>query len=204
MTKEISESLEETWVVVEKPGYLGSKKEQKFAEWDSKYSEGNWRLVWQTADGKRLFFEDIFDIYVQGYVEYFKEHPGEADYLTQNYSFAYDETLISKDQALDSSALWEKPGVSNQFHHAALNFALQEVLGIPFKGERPIQIRGGKPGTPVETWPAGWKWHPGRIPCPNPDLIPKNLTQERKWWEEGTIEDLYQSAKVLEIKALRA
>ena len=186
------------WVVVERPSYLDKLRGTKEAEWNEKYGEANWRYAWELRSGEVLDFERVFwEVYVAGYVKYFYDHPEEAIYLTDNFSFAYDKEEITIDQAFDLYALYNQPGHANQFHNVALNIALTSFLGLPFKGSRPIQVREEKPGTPVEHQPEGYLWSPGRIAAVRPDLIPKDI---EGWWRRGSIEDLYQSAKVIQIK----
>ncbi len=52
-------------------------------------------------------------------------------------------------------------------------------------------------GVDISTWPAGWLWSPGLIPAVHPELIP--VSTATSWWQAGSIEDLYQSAKILQI-----
>lgn len=187
------------WETIERPGYLGSRRDVVAAEWDMTFGVGNWRIAWQTADGRVLRYEDIFQLYVEGYVKYFKNHPIEAIVAT-SFSYGYDEDRVSREDAFDKYALWNIHGKSNQFHHAAFNVALEKVLNMPFNGEDPVCVRTGKPGTPEDKRPAGWKWNPGRIPCTQPELIPSHVPVDRQWWENGSIEDLYQRSKVLQVK----
>jgi len=144
-------------------------------------------------------FDQIILEYVLGYAEYFRQHPEEAAYLTDNFSFGYDKEIVTRDQAFDPYALYQKRGKVNQFHHTAMNIALEQYLGIPFKGAEPIQIRAGKPGTSKEDWPLGWRWQPGLIPCVHPELI-TDIEIPNRWWNKGSIEDLYQSDKVLQAR----
>lgn len=189
----------ENWVTAERPGYFGKSREEQEKAWDEKYGKGNWRLAWETPQKEALTFDGIIQEYVEGYTEYFRQHPDEAKWITENYAYAYDKEIITKEEAFDPYALYQKQGKANQFHHVALNIALEKVLDTPFKGEEPIKVRAGKPNTPVEQWPAGWKWHPGLIPCVHPEMI-QDVTFDNQWWKKGSIEDLYQSDKVLQIK----
>jgi hypothetical protein len=186
------------WITIGRPGYLGKNKDEQIAKWNSEYGEGNWRLAWQLASGVVLNYEQIFRHYVESYGDYFEHHLDEALYLTSCFSYAYDKDLISKEEAFDPFFLYNKPGRPNQFHNVALNFALEYLHGLEFKGREPIQVCEGKPGTDPNTWPAGWRWSPGRIPAVHPELIPKDSLSS--WWQPGSIEDLYQSAKILQIK----
>lgn len=187
------------WQTIARPGYQGKKKDEQIVSWNQKYGVENWRMVWETKEGEVMFFEDIFwRVYVPGYVKHFLAQPEEARWITDNYSFAFDKDEIRREQAFDLYALYNKPSVANQFHHVALNIALEWYLGLPFKGSRPVRVREGKPGTVEEEWPEGWRWSPGRIPTVRADLIPD--LELAGWWEPGTIEDFYQKAKVVQVR----
>jgi hypothetical protein len=199
MSKTSIPTTQHSWRIVERPGYLGGKKDQKEAEWNEKYGKGNWRLDWVTAQGDRLTYDRIIEIYTEGYAEYFRQHMDEAKWITDNFAYGYDLDLVSKEMSFDPYALWQKPGYRNQFHQVAFNHALEFTLGLPFKGRVPIQVRDVKGNVPEDQKPLGWKWNPGAIPCPYPEMIP-NTHFEGQWWPKGSIEDLYQSAKVLEVR----
>ena len=89
--------------------------------------------------------------------------------------------MVSKEEAFSPYAKYDKPGTVNQFHNVALNIALEERLGRPFTGSRPIQVREGKPGTDPATWPEGWRWSPGRIAAAHPELIPEEVIFDSAW-----------------------
>ncbi len=191
--------IHEIWFTVEKPGYLGKTKDAKEAEWNAQYGEGNWRYAWELASGESLDFEQVFwQVYVAGYVAYFLSHRDEALFLVNNYAYAYDKELIPKDDAFDPYFLYNKAGHPNQFHNVALNIALEWFLGLPFLGEKPIQVREGKPGTPADKQPEGYLWSPGRIPAIRPDLIPPPVGDS--WYNNTSIEGFYQNAKVVQVK----
>ena len=173
----------------ERPGYLGKKKDEYVVKWNELYGEGNWRFAWELASGEILDFEGIFRLYIESYVAYFWQHPEEADYLTENFSYAYDKEMVSREEAFDPYFLYDKPGHPNQFHNVALNIALEVVLVKPFRGNRPLQVREEK---------EGFQWSPGRIPAINPEQIP--AIPFPGWWEEGSIEHEYQVTKVLQYK----
>lgn len=186
------------WINKQQPvGFFGKNREQQKTDWDKKFGEGNWRISWVIAHGSILNFDQMFQLYVESYTKYFREHPDEAKKITQNYSYTYDKTPIAADLAFNPHALLNKPDLPNQFHHVALNLALTENLGLKFQGDVPLQVRDGKPGTPVEEWPKGWKWGPGHIPLHDPTLMPNVKLQG--WWDEGSIEALYQKSKTLQI-----
>jgi hypothetical protein len=109
--------------------------------------------------------------------------------LVTNHAYVFDKCLITKLQAFDPYFLYNKPGSPNQFHHVSMNIALELKLSQIFTGACPIQVREGK---------VGWMWSPGRIPASHPELIPGVV--QSSWWQSGSIEHLYQAAKVLQIK----
>jgi hypothetical protein len=196
MSKEIEQ--DKSWITVGRPGYLGKNKDAQLAAWDQEFGPGNWRLTWEMANGEVMDYDAVFLQYVESYAQYFFDHPDEAHFLTDNFSYAYDKELITKEEAFDPHFLFEKPGHPNQFHNVALNLALEIELGLPFKGIQPIQVREGKPGTDPGSWPAGWRWSPGQIPAVHPEYIPEQT--QPGWWQPGSIEHLYQATKVLQIK----
>ncbi len=196
MNKEKQE--EQNWITIGRPSYLGKNKDEQVTQWNREYGEGGWRLAWQLASGEVLGFSEIFQLYVDSYTLYFELHLDEAYFLTDNFAYTYDKDLVSKEESFNPYALYFLPGRPNQFHHVALNHALEFRLLLEFKGDKPLQVREGKPGTDPNTWPAGWRWSPGRIPAAHPELIPQSALSD--WWQSGSIEDLYQSAKILQIK----
>lgn len=190
-----------SWTILERPGYLGGKKEEMEKQWTITYGEGNWRISWIAATGERFNYERIFDIYVDSYAGYFNAHFEELDYITSNFSYGYDLDFQTKEEAFDKYALYDKPGKRNQFHQVAFNIAIEIKLQKSFRGSMPLQVRDAKPGTSEKYRPLGWKWNPGRIPCLYPHLIPTNIQLETMWWLENSIEDFYQKSKVLEVKS---
>jgi hypothetical protein len=195
---------EGAWEIIGHPGYLGSKKDAKEALWNERYGEGKWRISWIAADGKRMNFSQVYGEYVYGYIKYFTEHLNEADNLTSVYAYGYDIDKVSAQDVLDPYALLNKRGKSNQFHNVAFNVALQDVTGltVPFNptGEL-IQVREGRPGTPDNLQPKGYRYSPGRILCPDPSLIPDAPKGVKGWWNPKSVEALYQHAKVLEVRS---
>lgn len=190
--------MNERWMVVEKPGYQGGKKDDQTKQWNEQYGESRWRLRWILADGRECSYDEIFwTVYVPGYVRHFLSHSEEARFITKNFSYGYDLDFIPKQLAFDHRALYDKPGVVNQFHHVAFNMALEFYLGYPFQGLEPLQVRQGKRGVPEPERPRGWRWGPGRIVAVRRDLIPQS--DLAGWWGPDTIEDLYQKAKVLQV-----
>ena len=193
----------EVWETVERPGYLGSHKEEFEKKWDELYGfnnigDKNWRVSWETRDGKELSFERIFSEYVSGYSQHFRKNPEVLNYLIENSCFTYDiDPSITREQAFDPKALVGIPGIPNQFHHVAINIAIEEELGLQFKGEAPIQVRGLKKTVPLEEWSIIALLQPGFIKCLHSNLI--RIPDKLIWWiNPDSIEGLYQYCKVVQ------
>ena len=197
------ETSKDQWITVERPGYFGKKRAEFEKRWNEEYGEGNWKLVWETPRGNVLDYDGIIQEYIEGYAEYFRSHLDEAEYVTSNFSYCYDKEMVSKDEAFDPYARYNRPGHVNQFHNVAMNIALEKVLGMPFKGEVPLKVRAAKPGTPKEEWPLGWHWQPGLIPSAHPEEI-FDMDFEGQWWDKGSIEDFYQCNKALQIRSKKS
>lgn len=188
------------WATIERPGFFGVQKDERTAIWNYRYGEGNWRLAWELANGEVLDYDDIFWlVFVPGYVSHFRLHPDQANFLTQNYSYCYDKDLLRPDEAFDPHALYDQPGKLNQQHAVAINIALAWFLGQPFQGRRPLQVRENYSHSGSAKQPEGYLWSPGRVATVRPELIPQ-VELEDVWWQPGSIADLYQRAKVLQVK----
>ena len=177
----------EGWLRNPHTGQLGYHRDELFAAFNKQHGPGNWWFGWEMPNGETWTFTQIFwGVYVDGYENYFKAHPEEAEYLAANYSYAYDLTEIPEQLAYDPTAFVNIPGLPNQFHHVALNLVIHGRPG-GWRGARPIQVRG--PGS------EGERWNPGHIPA-NPEYI--DITDEFMeetapgWWDRGSIESVYQ------------
>lgn len=186
--REATEQLIDEWEVLALPGQFGRWRDELFAGFDEQYGLGNWYFAWIMPSGEVWDFDQVFwNIYVGGYVEYFSVHPDEAEYLAANFSYAYDLTPITSEQAYDPYALIGVPGLPNQFHHVALNIAILDVTD-GWRGGKPIAVRG------LET--EGEHWNPGHIPAREQHLS-FAFPLEGAWWEPDSIEAVYQHNKVL-------
>ena len=190
------------WKTVSRVGFLGKDKDQRQQEWNDAYGKGNWRLSWQLRDGTEVDFDFCFRKYVESYAGYLRTNPMEAEWLATNASYTYDKDLIDRVTAFQPRALVDVPGVPNQFHHVALNLAMEEEMKISFRGTEPLQVREGKKGMPEELKPKGYRFSPGRIQCIDPGLIPFDADETNRWWGPESMEALYQNSKVLQIRQL--
>lgn len=206
----MSKLQKKQWVTLERPGYQGTRRDAEYKRWDELYGKGNWQLVWEDTAGNLYSIEDIvFKIFAEGYAAYFRKHLEEAAWITENFSHAYDLNPVPKKEALNLYYYYRKSGVENQFHHVAFNYALVKILKKPFKGGEPLWVRPGKRGSDPKTWPQGWRWHPGRIPCikrhqariPTLPMKGAEMAYENAWYQKNSIEHFYQATKALQIRS---
>jgi adenine/guanine phosphoribosyltransferase-like PRPP-binding protein len=195
-----SSSEATVWKTVVRPGRFGNNRDKFFQAWNDEYGANNWRLAWELTDGRVLNWDEIFEQFIIAYTDYFQKHPDEAQFICDTYSYTYDRDETSYDSAFNRYALLDMPGVPNQFHHVAMNIALVEKLGYSFRGHEAIKVRAGRPGLPESEWPKGYRWQPGVIPYPYPELIITQNLGSDNWILPDSIEALYQSTKVLQIK----
>jgi hypothetical protein len=70
-------------------------------------------------------------------------------------------------------------------------------LGKVFRGSHLVQARGGINGSTENAGEAA-RFHPGVIAFHIPDLIFRPTL--KGWWKDGSLEEFYQSAKVIVLK----
>lgn len=177
------------WETVNRPGYLGKRRDEAHKDWDCSFGPGRWRLAWTLGDivlERPLalqVYEDAF------YVAAVKE-PKLVEFLTA-YKECYD-TAPSNVEAGLSYDVQETP--SNHLHDVAWRRVLAR-LGRRFEGNvnRLLHIRWKES--------EGYLLNPGIISFHLPRLIESPTPGEKEpWWYEGTVEDWYQRNKVLQVK----
>ena len=180
--------MEENWVTLKRPGYLGKKRNEKYAQWDAEYGKGNWRFVFFFGQAM-LDFLGVCAIYEDAY-----------------YQFLDKKSKILEQLILEASDVWddEESNVHSGFDYLKQetgrthiqDIAIRRVvarMGLCFKGEEPIRIRD-KDGP----HPLSLILSPGQVPFHRPDKI--ILNQLEGWWQPGSVESFYQSNKFLQRK----
>jgi nicotinate-nucleotide adenylyltransferase len=66
-------------------------------------------------------------------------------------------------------------------------------LGRSFKGDHLVQIRGHES--------EGYRLNPGKVPFHEPESIIEPTFAPGRWWDAHSVEDFWQSNKVLEVRA---
>ena len=173
------------WKTIERPGYFGKKRAELHSGWDKKYGPGNWRIAYTWGD-MVIERELAIQIYEDGYFMFFRDNPDKLHWITSIASDIYD-TAPSNVEAGLSYEHQETP--SSHIHDVAIRRAIMR-LGETFKGDRLVHVRW--------TGSEGFDINPGVVAfhLPNMIVVPKI----KGWWYPNSIEDFYQSNKILQAK----
>jgi hypothetical protein len=175
------------WQTVERPGYLGKRRDEKYLEWNDKYGHGSWRLVWQWGD-QFLDFLGACMIYEDAYFNFLELHPEVLNRLVTEAREVYDD---------DPSDLGSRFSYLIQ---ATKRTHIQDIairrcvvrLGTWFRGRELIRIRQEQGNHQLSMILS-----PGRVPFHIPAMIVS--LQLTGWWNPDTVEAWYQSNKILQI-----
>ena len=179
------------WVTVEKPGYLGKKRDEVYSIWDKTFGEWNWRIAYQWGD--LVIPKNIgIQVYEDGYYEFFKKNQEKLDWLISTASDVYDTATTNVQSGFDYE-IQETP--NSHIHDIAIRRAVCR-LGKVFRGGHLMHVR----------WKdsEGFRINPGIVQFHLPAMIVQDEIKDYGgkgfWWYENTIEDFYQRNKVLQIK----
>lgn len=173
------------WRTISRPGQSGGKKKQLKEMYDNTYGPENWRIMWQWGDD---VIDNIFayQIYEDGYYHDSLKREDLWKELISTASDVYDIEERDIESGLDYL-------VQNGKATHLQDIAIRRVLfrrGWKFEGDELIKIRSHS-----QYW--GKQLSPGRILFHRPELIIKPSL--KSWWNEDSIEDWYQSNKIMQI-----
>lgn len=171
--------------VVDRPGFIGSRWKQLEERWNRQFGSGAWRLAYE-VEGRIISRSEALKLYEDAYVEWFRAHPEKLEWLVTTARDVYDHEPADVASGLDYQA---QHGKATHLQDIAVRRALGR-LGRSFQGERLIQMRG-------HDSPAGFL-SPGELPFHRPELIRSET--RFLWWKKGSIEDFYQSNKILQLR----
>ncbi len=174
-----------SWQTIDRPSYFGKQRDEKFRAYDARYGKDKWRIAWtwlhQTID-----FQTACMLYEDGYYQ---------DSFTRTQ--VWDDLLHSASDVYDYSLEDMAAGIDYQIQNGQgthlQDIAIRRVVlrrGWKFEGTEPVQVRGRN----------GWGKHlsPGHVPFHMPEnIVVPHITG---WWDDSSIEDFYQSNKVLQIR----
>jgi hypothetical protein len=175
-----------SWQTIGRPGYLGKKRDEIIASWNRKYGPENWRIAYTWGNGviERDF---AIQLYEDAYYEFFKANPAKLNWLTSVAADVYDTALTNVEAGFDY--LWQETPSTHLQDVAVRRTVIR--LGQCFRGDRLIRIRS--------TDSEGYDLSPGLVPFHLPQLIV--VPKIPGWWRPDTVEDFYQSNKILQIRS---
>mgnify|MGYP001584899331 CR=1 FL=1 len=179
------------WKTVERPGYLGKKRNEVYGLWDHIYGEGNRRIAYQW--GNYIVPKDLaIQIYEDGYYEFLKNNPDTLEWLISSASDVYDTAPSNVEAKFDYS---HQETLNTHLHDTAIRRSLVR-LGKWFRGDHLIHVR----------WKdtEGFRLSPGIVSFHLPERIIREEIKDYGgkgiWWYPNTIEDFYQRNKILQVK----
>jgi len=178
--------MQEEWTTLERSGYLGKHKLEKYQQWDGIYGKGNWRLAWKVGN----VFVDFLGacaLYEDAYFNLLKTHDPIRNQLIAEASNVYDDEPSNVNSGFDYT---KQETERTHIQDIAIRRSLIR-LGLWFKGTELIRIRQEK-----GTHPLSMTLSPGRVPFHLPELVEKPETLG--WWYPETVESFYQSNKYLQ------
>lgn len=176
------------WEIVNRPSYFGKNKAKRIKAYNKNHGVDNWQLAWQVGDDL-LPFELAIQLYEDAYYEYLKDNEDTLDYLCKNASEVYDNAMTNVMSGFDYTI---QENDSNHYQDISVRKAIYR-LGRKFEGDGfAIQIRTNSLDE------VGKRLSPGFLPFHLPLYISKPV--QVGWWGRGTVEEFWQSNKVLIVK----
>jgi len=176
-----------TYKTVERPSYLGKKRDAFVQEMNAKYGNDNWRFAWKVGKNYLPFEHAIFLYEGAYFVEMYNDISFWRDILLL-YRECYDNNESNINSGLDYSI---QETSSNHYQDIAVRRVML-ALGLSFgkKNNQLIWVRHNSEDD-------GADLSPGRVKFHIPDLIEKpELTG---WWNPGSVESFWQSGKVIQV-----
>lgn len=176
------------WRTIDRPGYFGRHRGERYALYDSQFGTGNWRLAWQL--GEALGDVQVAAmLYEDAYMAFLSDNPTVLAELVRDAANVYDDAPTNVASHLDYAAQ-----ETNRTH--LQDIAIRRCLvrlGCWFAGDQLIQIRDS-----LGEHRLSLTLSPGRVPFHRPELILQpELTG---WWQPGSVEAFYQSNKLLQVR----
>lgn len=168
-----------------RPGFFGRRRDAIVADLDKKYGKGIWTLVWDDGIMGPLEFADACKYYYEmSYLNWFRRHPEEVDFICAGYSECIDNAPTNIQSGRDYT---KQEAFSTHIQDIAVRNVLH-TLKRTFNpsSEEILVIRSADS--------AGYKYGPGNIPFMRPDLI-QIPTKTPRWANEGSVEAFWQSNK---------
>ena len=174
------------WVTISRSGYFGDKRDELIKKYNDKYREGDWRIAWLWNE-KALTKEQAYLIYEDAY---YADSFRREDLWMKLASIAKDVYDIEERDIESGLDYLIQKGPATHLQDISIRRVVLR-RGWEFEGDKLVKIRNHK-----FYW--GEQLSPGRVPFHLPEKIVEPHIEG--WWDSNSIEDFYQSNKVLQIK----
>jgi len=174
------------WDTVERPGIFGDKKTEIINGYNSKYGLGNWRIA-HRYDVDFIDFIGACKLFEESY---FQDSIGRESLWMDLRKAALDVYDIDDSDRGSKLNYLIQDNVATHIQDIAIRNVFKR-RGWSFDGDEFIQIRGNAK-------PFGCKLTPGRVPFHEPQYI--HAPHLDGWWDVDSVEDFYQSNKVLQVR----
>ncbi len=193
-------SEQENWTTIARVGYIGKLHERVMDSLSRFY--GNSVRIAQTLDGKAISRNEALRQYEQSYYQFLKNDRQLLEWLVSTASDVYDTSPDNVNSGLDYDVGQEKlTHIQDIAIRRAVTRINLEDKGIPyeqtnlptieiFRGDHLVEVRGRES--------EGHMLNPGVVPFHRPGAILQ--PQRQGWWEGGSIEDYWQSNKVIQLE----
>lgn len=176
----------DSWKTQARPGYFGTRRNKILKRYEKEYGTGNFRLCWRVNGSFRPFDAAIM-LYEDAYFEFLRDNEKLFQRLITTGADVYDNALSNVKSGFN---YFKQENHSNHYQDIAIRRVVVR-LGKSFSGRKLIQIRQSSSSN------VGRALSPGRVPFHLPHLIQKPSI--KGWWAKGTIEDFWQSNKMLQV-----
>lgn len=179
----------DAWHNMGRVGYLGSRRDEQWAEWDVKFGTENWRFVWTVGDSTLWFF-NMCAAYESSYFLFFQQNPDVLEELVGVASDVYDDNPSNVCSGPDYSVQ-----ETNRTH--IQDIAIRRAVarsGSRFQGKNLLQIRDAKGEHELSIILS-----PGKVPFEHSSWIER--PQLRGWWNFDSVEAFYQSNRHLLVRS---
>jgi len=173
------------WVNVERPGYLGRRRDNMAKVWDRQFGVGGWRLSWIVNGKDHTFLEACKLFYEEAYFQRMQVSK-HLDYIC-SFQECIDNAPTNVQSGCDYS---KQESYSTHIQDIAVRNALKR-LNRKFTGERKeiLVIRSSDSN--------GYFLSPGRVMFHETrHLLKPSLCPQ--WAKPGSVEDFWQSNKFLQ------